>query len=87
MRLDRPQINSCQVFDKIKVDLAVSPLKKINGKDKCAKIGGIFHGRRVSIANCGSMEWCLIGSKIDKFETACMLRLTLDAEFGTESGN
>ena len=37
MRLDRPQINSCQVFDKIKVDLAVSPLKKINGKDKCAK--------------------------------------------------
>ena len=49
MRLDRHQINSCQVFDKIKVDLAVSPLKKINGTDKCAKIGGIFHGRRVFI--------------------------------------
>ena len=49
MRLDRPQMNSCQVFDKIKVDLAVSPLKKINGKDKCAKIVGIFHGRRVCI--------------------------------------
>ena len=35
MRLDRPQINSCQVFDKVKVDVVVSALNKNNAKDKC----------------------------------------------------
>ena len=43
MRLDRPQINSCQV------DVVVSALNKINAKDKCVNISGIFHGRRVCI--------------------------------------
>ena len=47
MRIDRSRINSCHVFDKIKVDLAVSAWKKVSDKDKCAKIGNRFHGRRV----------------------------------------
>ena len=49
MRFDRPHINSCQVFDEIKVDLAASAWKKIDDKDLCAKMCGIFHGRRVCI--------------------------------------
>ena len=54
MRFDRPHINSCQVFDKIKVDLAASAWKKIEDKDLCAKMCGIFHGRRVCICK---LQW------------------------------
>ena len=59
MRIDRPQISSCQVVDNIKVDLAVSEWKKIKDKDKCAKIGGIFLGEK-TLERKESYTYCKI---------------------------
>ena len=57
MRIDRSQINSCHVFDKIKVDLAVRALEKIYNGDKCARIGGIFTVEEFVFVNCSSTEF------------------------------
>ena len=46
---------------------------------KCAVY---FTVEEFAFANCSSIEICSIGSKISKFETVCMLRLPLIAEFG-----